>query len=494
MNDTDTYWDGQRLEELKRAFDAGRNGLAEPNGLIERWVNGADHRGNDDAIRLAVGSAVAAIAGAGIGPRWCGVISFAGQPCVKIDSGLRKLIYEYDYAVYDLIWLRRHQLSSLFCFEGLVKDAGAWTNEKDGRKREGLRKQVIRGCDRVDLLGCLRLLTKEQQRACESARKAHQGDLDMMMRSYSARLPKRAEMARERALQLLGLRLTGVAVEGADWADVASQNPDWEKAARLYRSVSGREVEPKLMADKLRSRFNDSQLHHELQPLAARPRGYWGDGLENDTKTGLLSAAESGVKVQLSEVDGSSCSHSPLGRVNTGFSLQPTVEPATTPHLDESIVVGIDPGLSSERPGGLAMICDGRLRTWPMPTGDDVSVLAEVVRLAVERRAKVFVEWNYPRGQKRWNVKSAFTFGRAVERAELAFLLAGVEVERIDPSAWKVEMDCRGDLEQRRSRLEQLLKERFGIEQDCSELPGGGTDAALIALAGAMKAEAAEAA
>lgn len=125
------------------------------------------------------------------------------------------------------------------------------------------------------------------------------------------------------------------------------------------------------------------------------------------------------------------------------------------------IFLGIDPGVS----GGLAWIDEtgSTLEAVKMPAtqGDvllcvhHVTTRSHQVRACIEKvNAGVF---NKP-GQ-RMGVTSAFTFGRQVERVQMAVMAHGIPFDEVLPAQWQLVMGCRtrGDKNVSKARAQQLF-------------------------------------
>lgn len=125
--------------------------------------------------------------------------------------------------------------------------------------------------------------------------------------------------------------------------------------------------------------------------------------------------------------------------------------------------IGIDPGVS----GGVAVLDHkGKfLDAWKMPTTgrDLIDSLDAVSGLGNGMDARAMVErvghGIFGGTGRRMGSKSAFTFGRNVERIHMALLASCIPFDEVAPAVWQGALGCRtgGDKNVSKARAQQLF-------------------------------------
>lgn len=475
--DTRTFWTESRLETLRNCFDIGRQYEPSPIDLLQRVMRHIE--GSDDAnmIRQAAGVLAAAAVGLGIGPRWCGLYGFGRRKRVKMPQDVRSLIFDEDYLFFDLLWLNRdvNQLD----FQQIREEADQRLTAKERRGQFGKLPTA------PEAFGCLRYRARALRAVESPAIRRVSRDQDWLLELYPRKTRSKSELAAQGARRLYVLRLLGIDVVGMDWDEVRKQvlmlgdsrEAAWSRVA---------EVESWLTGERIKSESLESGIRNLVRMLVQHPPT---GGRKGRSSSNII------VQYDRSILD----DHSFQGTSFDGSSVN-SIPGWSRPLSSDSspVVVGVDPG----RKGGLAMLWDGHLQTLSMPGEDDAEQLREIAELAVQVGASVFVEQVNPftqkpkRGddqtqkEKKFDIQAAFTFGRSRERAELPFRMFGLPIELLTPPSWQplVGITGKDNEDRRKERLAELLNERFDIlEPDLSDLNDGEVDAALIAVAGAIK-------
>lgn len=460
MDNTDGFWNSQRLSEVRNGWLLGRNSKdIEPDGFIGRQLSGV---ADPESIRVAVAAAVACLIGYGVGPRWSGLNQLGSCERVAIDRDVRAVMAREDYGLLDQLWLHRDQDLSVDDLRELLLDVPSWRRRKCEDER----------LDAVDAAGCLTLRSDRVAGVEKAARGMVYRDEQQLL-SVAPRNTDRAGWSRRYARLILAMRLL--------------------------------EVNPALGWDEVRTQV--LRLAPARREAWARVAAAWGwtgakmsgDSAERKARTVWARMESEGLTLSetLSE---NPVRHSDrvcsVGPGNTG-SLMFLRNRNGEPIPNSTLIAGVDPGLD----GAIVMLKGDALKVWKMPIDEESKGLdAGAIRAIVDELKQAGADVIYVEQTQGWGLdpRSAYTLGLLSGQVSLALELGGLKVERLTPREWQaitkaptLERETDKQIARNHRAGELLIGKtgskdlrRFGL----GRLGAGATDALLIAIGGSIKA------